>query len=140
MGANRQVEGIVSTLAGAIAWGLSGTCVQYLFAHSAIDSLLEQAGEIAQMNNRCSSIDLTQELDPACGHFYTVDLPEFEAKYLQITGEARLNAITVETEMNKREEQIHACTDALLSIAIPKEQLIILNGSFTAEPLPGRLP
>ena len=40
MGANRQVEGIVSTLAGAIAWGLSGTCVQYLFAHSAIDSLL----------------------------------------------------------------------------------------------------
>ena len=37
---NRQVEGIVSTLAGAIAWGLSGTCVQYLFAHSAIDSLL----------------------------------------------------------------------------------------------------
>lgn len=37
---NKQVEGIVSTLVGAIAWGLSGTCVQYLFAHSAIDSLL----------------------------------------------------------------------------------------------------
>ena len=110
---------------------------QNVASNPAIDSLLEQAGEIAQMNNRCSSIDLTQELDPACGHFYTVDLPEFEAKYLQITGEARLNAITVETEMNKREEQIHACTDALLSIAIPKEQLIILNGSFTAEPLPG---
>ena len=40
MGRNRQIEGIVSTLAGAIAWGLSGTCVQYLFTHSAIDSLL----------------------------------------------------------------------------------------------------
>jgi len=40
MSMNRQVEGIVSTLAGAIAWGLSGTCVQYLFAHSDIDSLL----------------------------------------------------------------------------------------------------
>ena len=40
MSMNRQVEGIVSTLAGAIAWGLSGTCVQYLFAHSTIDSLL----------------------------------------------------------------------------------------------------
>ena len=106
-------------------------------ANPAIDSLLEQANAIAQMNNRCSSIDLTQQLDPACGHFYTVDLPEFEARYLQITGEARLNAITVETEMNKREEQIHACADALLSIAIPKEQLIILNGSFKAEPLPG---
>lgn len=34
------VTGIVSTLAGAIAWGFSGTCIQYLFAHSAIDSLL----------------------------------------------------------------------------------------------------
>ena len=40
MSMNRQVEGIVSTLAGAIAWGLSGTCVQYLFTHSTIDSLL----------------------------------------------------------------------------------------------------
>ena len=40
MGTNKQIEGIVSTLAGAIAWGLSGTCVQYLFAHSSIDSLL----------------------------------------------------------------------------------------------------
>lgn len=40
MNANRQIEGIVSTLVGATAWGLSGTCVQYLFAHSAIDSLL----------------------------------------------------------------------------------------------------
>ena len=37
---NRMLGGIVSTLAGAIAWGLSGTCVQYLFEHSAIDSLL----------------------------------------------------------------------------------------------------
>ena len=40
MSTNRQIVGIVSTLAGAIAWGLSGTCVQYLFAHSTIDSLL----------------------------------------------------------------------------------------------------
>lgn len=37
---NKLVEGVVSTLAGAIAWGMSGTCVQYLFAHSSIDSLL----------------------------------------------------------------------------------------------------
>ena len=37
---HRQIEGIAATLAGAIAWGMSGTCVQYLFAHSAIDSLL----------------------------------------------------------------------------------------------------
>lgn len=37
---NRLIVGIISTLAGAISWGLSGTCVQYLFAHSTIDSLL----------------------------------------------------------------------------------------------------
>ena len=37
---NRMMTGVVSTLAGAIAWGLSGTCVQYLFAHSSIDSML----------------------------------------------------------------------------------------------------
>ena len=36
----RIVEGVVSTLVGAIAWGMSGTCVQYLFAHSDIDALL----------------------------------------------------------------------------------------------------
>ena len=36
----RFAEGVIATLAGAIAWGASGTCVQYLFAHSAIDSLL----------------------------------------------------------------------------------------------------
>ena len=37
---SRFVRGVVSTLAGAISWGASGTCVQYLFAHSSIDSLL----------------------------------------------------------------------------------------------------
>lgn len=37
---NRMIVGVVSILAGAIAWGLSGTCMQYLFAHSSIDSLL----------------------------------------------------------------------------------------------------
>ena len=37
---NKLITGVVSTLAGAIAWGASGTCVQYLFAHSTIDSLL----------------------------------------------------------------------------------------------------
>ena len=36
----RQIVGIASTLAGTVAWGLSSTCVQYLFTHSAIDSLL----------------------------------------------------------------------------------------------------
>ena len=37
---NRQLEGIVSTLAGAIAWGFSGTCIQFLFAETTMDPLL----------------------------------------------------------------------------------------------------
>ena len=37
---NRQLVGIVSTLAGAIAWGFSGTCVQYLFSSTALNPLL----------------------------------------------------------------------------------------------------
>ena len=36
----RLAEGIVSTLLGAIAWGFSGTCVQFLFATTEMDSLL----------------------------------------------------------------------------------------------------
>jgi len=37
---NRTLEGVASTLAGAIAWGFSGTCVQYLFASTGMDALL----------------------------------------------------------------------------------------------------
>lgn len=37
---NRLLEGIASTLAGTIAWGLSGTLMQYLFAHSSMNSAL----------------------------------------------------------------------------------------------------
>lgn len=37
---NRTVEGVVSTLLGAVAWGFSGTCVQYLFANTEMNALL----------------------------------------------------------------------------------------------------
>lgn len=40
MTGNRLAEGVVSTLLGAVAWGFSGTCVQYLFAASSMDALL----------------------------------------------------------------------------------------------------
>ena len=35
-----QIGGIVSALIGAVAWGFSGTCIQYLFATTTIDPLL----------------------------------------------------------------------------------------------------
>ena len=37
---NRQLEGLLATLGGAIAWGFSGTCVQYLFSSTTFDPLL----------------------------------------------------------------------------------------------------
>ena len=36
----RMARGILATLAGAIAWGFSGTCIQYLFSSTEIDALL----------------------------------------------------------------------------------------------------
>ena len=36
----RMLVGIVSTLLGAVAWGFSGTCVQYLFSSTQLDALL----------------------------------------------------------------------------------------------------
>ena len=36
----RMAEGIASALIGAIAWGFSGTCVQYLFSATSLDPLL----------------------------------------------------------------------------------------------------
>lgn len=37
---NRMLVGVASTLLGAVAWGFSGTCVQYLFAASSMDALV----------------------------------------------------------------------------------------------------
>lgn len=41
MGTQRNaMRGVASALIGAIAWGFSGTCVQYLFAEASFDALL----------------------------------------------------------------------------------------------------
>lgn len=40
MNRRRVTLGVVSTLLGAVAWGFSGTCVQYLFASTSMDALL----------------------------------------------------------------------------------------------------
>lgn len=37
---NRMAVGVMSTLLGAVAWGFSGTCVQYLFASSSMNALM----------------------------------------------------------------------------------------------------
>lgn len=34
-----MIEGVLATLAGAVAWGFSGTCVQFLFGSTSIDAV-----------------------------------------------------------------------------------------------------
>ena len=34
----RQIRGVVLTVTGAAAWGFSGTCGQYIFANSQMES------------------------------------------------------------------------------------------------------
>ena len=60
--------------------------------NATLDSLWEAANRIAQMNDRCSMISINEVLDDECSHFYAVDLPVFETKYMEVTGELRLGS------------------------------------------------
>lgn len=50
-----------------------------------VDSLIVRANRIAKMNELCSMISINDVLDEACGHFYAVELPEFESRYMEVT-------------------------------------------------------
>lgn len=103
--------------------------------NSELDALMDQANRIAEMNKRCGEISLTEVLDEECGHFYSVDLPEFEARYLEVTGEIRLGSMTMASGLEQRTQQIDACVDALARIVVSKEQLLSLSGNVDLEPL-----
>lgn len=100
-----------------------------------LDSLISQANRIAKMNNRCGMVSINDVLDEACGHFYAVELPEFEARYMEITGELRLGVMTMANDLEQRTQQIDACTDALSRIVSSKEHLLKIEGGVDLEPL-----
>ena len=100
-----------------------------------LDSLWNEASRIAQMNDRCSMISINEVLDDACSHFYAVELPAFETKYMEVTGELRLGSMTMGNSLAERTEQIKVCASALGGIVVSKEQLLKLNGSLDLEPL-----
>ena len=100
-----------------------------------LDSLISQANRIAKMNNRCGMVSINDVLDEACGHFYAVELPEFEARYMEITGELRLGVMTMANDLEQRTQQIDACTDALSRIVSSKELLLKIEGGVDLEPL-----
>ena len=100
-----------------------------------LDSLISQANRIAKMNNRCGMVSINDVLDEACGHFYAVELPEFEARYMEITGELRLGVMTMANDLEQRTQQIDACTEALSRIVSSKELLLKIEGGVDLEPL-----
>ena len=100
-----------------------------------LDSLISQANRIAKMNNRCGMVSINDVLDEECGHFYAVELPEFEARYMEITGELRLGVMTLANDLEQRTQQIDACTEALSRIVSSKELLLKIEGGVDLEPL-----
>jgi len=103
--------------------------------NASLDSLWQEAGRIAKMNDRCAIIMINEALDDECSHFYAVELPNFETRYMEITGELRLGSMKMGTSLAERTEQIKACATALGGILVSKEQLLKLNGSVDLEPL-----
>lgn len=100
-----------------------------------LDSLWDEAGRIAKMNDQCATISINDVLDEACSYFYAVELPTFETKYMEVTGELRLNSMKMGNTLAERTEQVKACANALGGILVSKEQLLKLNGSVDLEPL-----
>jgi hypothetical protein len=100
-----------------------------------VDSLINRANRIAKMNDRCSMVSINDVLDEECGHFYAVELPEFESRYMEVTGELRLGVVTMANDLEQRTQQIDACTDAFSRIIASKENLLKIEGGVDLEPL-----
>ena len=100
-----------------------------------VDSLITRANRIAKMNDRCSMVSINDVLDEECGHFYAVELPEFESRYMEVTGELRLGVVTMANDLEQRTQQIDACTDAFSRIIASKENLLKIEGGVDLEPL-----
>lgn len=101
----------------------------------ALNSLWAKAAAIEQMNDRCGSIELTEELDEDCGYFYQYDLPKFETEFFKVTGEIRLSENRLSTAMEQRRNAIHQCFEALQIEAFHPSRYLTLEGTYAAEPL-----
>lgn len=104
-------------------------------SNASVDSLLKRANYIAEMNDRCSMVSINEVLDTTCGHFYEVELPAFENKYMELTGEIRLGSMHMATNLQERIHQLGSCTDALVSILVSRDQLLRLQGNVYLEPI-----
>ena len=100
-----------------------------------LDSLLASASHIAKMNDQCAAVSINDVMGEECWTFYQVELPAFEEKYMQVTGEVRLGHMETARGLEDRKLQINACVDALYSFAASKDQFLNLKGGVYLEPL-----
>ena len=101
-----------------------------------LSELWEEASQIAQMNDRCSSISLTEVLDEECGYFYKVELPKFEKEFQRVSGEIRMNAMNIQYDVNDKLKMLKACAEALDVFFIAESQLKTFDGEpVTTRPM-----
>jgi len=100
-----------------------------------LDALMQDANRIAAMTDQCATISINDVMGDECWTFYQVELPAFEEKYMQVTGEVRLGHMETARGLEDRKLQINACVDALYSIAASKDQFLNLKGGVYLEPL-----
>ncbi|MBO4436206.1 MAG: hypothetical protein J5791_04890 [Fibrobacter sp.] len=99
------------------------------------NDLWKQANNVASMNNRCGSILLNDIPDEACQHFYEVELPAFEAKFFELTGEFKLNAVKASNTLSDKRAMIEACAAAISPEAYQVSNIMTIMGEVSPEPL-----
>lgn len=100
-----------------------------------LEALLADADKIAKMNDQCATISLNEVMDESCWHFYQVELPAFEEKFMRVTGEVQLGYVETVRGIEDRKLQIEACADALTDFISSKEEYVNLEGGVFLEPL-----
>lgn len=112
--------------------GLSSLSVQ---EKERLQDLMEQAAEIAEMNDRCGTISITELLDEECMTYYESAIPKFEQDYFKLTGEIQMNSFRFSKAMNDKRAMIDACYEGLpLSLFYPSAWLEV-DGTALSEPL-----
>ena len=96
--------------------------------NSDLDRLWEESARIAAMNDQCSVISLEDALNEECGHFYKVELPEFEAAFQKVSGELRIASIEIQSDMRKQTNILKACAEALDVFYVSESQLEKFSG------------
>lgn len=106
------------------------------FNQKELNALWKKANRIAEINDRCSSIQLTEKIDDECSQFFKVELPAFEEEFMRVSGEIRIGSIKIAKNVRERAFQISACSEAMAALFISKGSLMRLDGEFTnLEPL-----